>query len=94
MAQSKVEALSSENESFKKQIYALLEEVKVDKDCLKTLEKCIDTKKAFYKLKDKQIDETLQKIEKAGSKAVDKFKASNKYSDKLYDYYVEGFNLF
>nr|POF14747.1 hypothetical protein CFP56_47355 [Quercus suber] len=53
MAQSKVEALSSENESLKKQIFALLEEVKVDKDCLKTLEKSIDIEKAFYKLKDK-----------------------------------------
>ena len=66
----------------------------MDKDCLKTLEKSIDTEKAFSELKDKQIDETLQKIEKASSKAVDKFKASDEYLDKLCDYYVGGFELF
>lgn len=37
MAQSKVETLSSKNESLKKQIYALSKTAKVDKDCLKTL---------------------------------------------------------
>ena len=89
-----MEALSSKNESLKKQIYSLLEEAKVDKDYLKTMEKSIDTEKAFSKLKDKQIDETLQKIEKASSKAVDKFKVSDEYSDKLCDYYVGGFELF
>ena len=62
----------------------------MDKDCLKTLEKSIDTEKAFSK----QIDETLQKIEKASSKAVDKFKASDEYLHKLCDYYVGGFELF
>nr|POE50008.1 hypothetical protein CFP56_33350 [Quercus suber] len=67
---------------------------KKDKDHLKTLEKSIDTKKAFSKLRDKKIDETLLKVDKASSKAVEKFKASDEYSDKLYDYYVEGFDLF
>ena len=33
------------------------------------------------------------KVEKAGLEAVEKFKASDEYSDKLCDYYVEGFNL-
>ena len=54
----------------------------------------IDTEKYFSKLKDKQIDEALLKVEKADSKAVEKFKASDEYSDKLCDYYLEGFNLF
>ena len=34
------------------------------------------------------------KVEKAGLEAVEKFKASDKYSDKPCDYYVEGFDLF
>ena len=29
-----------------------------------------------------------------GSEIVEKFKKSNEYSDKLCDYYVEGFGLF
>ena len=57
---------------------------------MKTLEKSIDTKKAFSKLKDKQIEETLLKVEKAGLEAMERFKVSYKYSDKLCDYYVEG----
>lgn len=35
-----------------------------------------------------------KKLKKAGSKAVEKFKASDEYSNKLCDYYVEGFDLF
>lgn len=45
------------------------------------------------KLKDKQIAEALLKVKKANSEAVEKFKASDEYSDKLCDYYMEGFNL-
>lgn len=45
----------------------LVGEPKKDKERLKTLEKSIDTKKAFSKLKEKQIDEALIKVEKAGS---------------------------
>ena len=59
MVKSKVESLFAENESLKDQISALADEAKKDKDCLKTLEKSIDTKKAFSKLKNKQIDEAL-----------------------------------
>ena len=93
-AKSKVESLSAENESLKGQISALTYEAKTDEERLKTLEKSIDTKKAFSKLKDKQIDDALLKVEKASLEAVEKFKASDEYSDKLCDYYVEGFDLF
>ena len=48
-----------------------------------TLEKSIDTEKAFSKLKDKQIAEVLSKVEMASSEAVEKFKALDEYSDKL-----------
>ena len=58
------------------------------------MEKSIDTKKAFSKLKDKQIDEALIKVVKAGFEVVEKFKALDKFLDKLCDYYVDGFDLF
>ena len=92
-AQSKTTSLSAENELLKSQISALADKAKKDKDRWKTLEKSIDTEKAFSKLKEKQIDETLLKV-KASSEAVEKFKVSDEYSDKLCDYYVEGFELF
>ena len=94
MAQSKVESFSSENKSLKSQVSVFSDEAKKDKDHLKTLEKSIDIEKAFSKLKDKLIDEALLKIDKASSEAVEKFKVSDEYSDKLCDYYVEGFELF
>lgn len=93
-AKSKVESFSTVNKSLKSQIFVLAEESKKDKECLKTLEKSIDTEKEFSKLRDKQIDEAFMKVEKAGSEAVEKFKVSDEYSDKLYNYYVEGFYLF
>lgn len=46
-AQSKVESLSLKNEPLKGQVSALSDEAKKDKDRLKTLEKSIDTEKAF-----------------------------------------------
>jgi len=90
-AQSKVESLSLENKSLKGQVSALSDEAKEDKDRLKDLEKSIDTEKAFSKMKDKQIDEALLKV---GLETMEKFKVSNEYSDKLCNYYVEGFELF
>ena len=93
-AQSKVASLSAENKSLPIQISIVANEAKKDKDCLKTLEKNIDIKKAFSKLKDKKIDEALMKVEKADFEVVEKFKASNEFSDKLYNYYVDGFDLF
>lgn len=94
MAKSKVGSLSTENESLRSQISTLAEEPKKDKEHLKTLEKSTDTKKALSKLKGKQIDKALLKVKKTGSKAVEQFKAPDEYSDKVCDYYMEGFNLF
>lgn len=48
----------------------------------------MSTEKAFSKLKDKQIDDALAKLQKVGPKAVEKFKKSNEHSDKLCDYYI------
>ena len=76
-AQSRIASLSVENESLMIQISAFASEAKKDKDLLKTLEKNIDTQKAFSKLKDKQIDVALMKVEKASFEAVKRFKASD-----------------
>lgn len=94
VAESKVESFSAKNESLKSQISTLVEESRKDKERLKTLEKSLDIEKAFSKLKDKQIDEALLKVEKAGLETVEKVKALDEYLDKLCNYYVEGFDLF
>ena len=86
MAQSKVESLSLENESLKGQVSALSDKAQKDKDHLKTLKKSINTEKAFSKMKEKQIDETLLKVKKVGLEAMEKFKVSDEYSDKLCNY--------
>ena len=66
VAKSKVESLSVENELLKSQIFALAEESRKDEEFLKTLEKSLDTRKAFSRLKNKQIDEALLKVKKVG----------------------------
>ena len=93
-AQSGIASLFAENESLMIQISALANEAKKDNDLLKILEKNIDTKKVFSKLKDKQIDVALIKVEKVGFEAVERFKASEGFSNKLCEYYVDGFELF
>ena len=93
-AQSGIASLFPENELLTIQIFAFADEAKKDKDRLKILEKNINFEKAFSKLKDKQIDEALIKVEKAGFEAVEKFKASDGFSDKLCEYYVDCFELF
>lgn len=94
VAQSKVESLSVKNELLKKKVSSLSDEVEKTQDRLKALEKDANTKKAFSKLKDKQIDDALLKIQKVDPEAVEKFKNSDEYSNKLCNYYVEGFDLF
>ena len=93
-AQSGIASLFAENESLTIQIFAFANEAKKDKDHLKILEKNINFEKAFSKLKDKQIDEAFIKVEKASFEAVEKFKASDGFSDKLCEYYVDCFELF
>ena len=50
--------------------------------------------KDFCKLKDKQIGDLQFKLQKAGAVAMQEFKDFDFYSDKLCEYYVEGFKLF
>ena len=61
---------------------------------MKVLEQDVKTEKAFSRLKDKQIEDAALILQKIEFEAVEKFKKSDAYSDKLYDYYVEGFELF
>ena len=49
--------------------------------------------KDFSKLKVKQIGNLGLKLQKAGATTVKEFKDSDKYSDELCGYYVEGFDL-
>ena len=49
--------------------------------------------KDFCKLKDKQIGDLGLKLQKARTTAMKEFKYSDEYSDELYGYYVEGFDL-
>ena len=93
-AQYGIASLFAENESLTIKIFAFANKAKKDKDRLKILEKNINFEKAFSKLKDKQIDEALIKVEKAGFEVMEKFKASNGFSNKLRKYYVDCFELF
>ena len=93
-AQYGIASLFAENESLTIKIFAFANKAKKDKDRLKILEKNINFEKAFLKLKDKQIDEAHIKVEKAGFEAMEKFKASDGFSDKLFEYYVDCFELF
>ena len=91
---SQMESLSLENALLQDKVTSLESEAKEIQECLKALEKDISTKKAFSRLKDKKIEEVLAKISKASAEAVEKFKDSDEYSNKLCDYYVEGFDIF
>nr|POE75666.1 hypothetical protein CFP56_74028 [Quercus suber] len=94
MAQSKANSLSFENEVLKAKVTSLSNKMEKAQDRLKILERDVNIEKAFSKLKDKQIDDALLKIQKAGPKAMEKFKKCDEYSNKLCDYYVDGFELF
>ena len=94
MAQSKVDSLFFENELLKTKVKSLSDEMEKAQDHLKTSEKEVNNKKALSKLKDKQIDDAQLKIQKGSPKAMEKFKNSDEYSDKLCDYYIDGFELF
>ena len=53
MAQTKVDSLSSENEVLKVKVTSLSNKVEKAQDRLKTLERDVNTEKAFLKLKNK-----------------------------------------
>ena len=64
VAQSKVDSLSSKNKVLKAKVTSLSNEVEKAQDRLKTLERDVNTEKAFSKLKDKQIDDDCSKFRK------------------------------
>ena len=78
---------------LKAKVTSFFDEVEEAQDSLKTLERDMNIKKAFSKLKDKQIDNALHKIQKANPEVVEKFKKFDEYSNKLCDYYVDGFEF-
>jgi len=91
---SQVESLSSKNALLKEKFSSLEGEAKETQEHLKALDKDVSTEKTFFGLKDKQIEEALARIPKVGAEVIKKFMDSDEYSNKLCDYYVEGFDLF
>ena len=89
-----VKSLSVENEALKDKVAILIVEAKNDKECVTTLERSLQVEKDFFKLKDKQIGDLQFKLQKAGPAVVQDFKDSDSCSDKLCEYYMEGFELF
>ena len=86
-------SLSTENETLKNKVAILAVEAENDKERVVALEKSLQLEKDFCKLKDKQMGEMQLKLQKVGATAVQEFKDSDEYSDKLCGYYVEGFDL-
>lgn len=78
---------------LKAKVTSFFDEVEEAQDSLKTLERDMNIKKAFSKLKDKQIDNALHKIQKANPEVVEKVKKFDEYLNKLCDYYVDGFEF-
>lgn len=70
---------------LKAKVTSFFDEVEEAQDSLKTLERDMNIKKAFSKLKDKQIDNALHKIQKANPEVVEKFKKFDEYLNKLCD---------
>ena len=78
---------------LKAKVTSFFDEVEEAQDSLKTLERDMNIKKAFSKLKDKQIDNALHKIQKANPEVVEKVKKFDEYLNKLCDYSVDGFEF-
>nr|POF24448.1 hypothetical protein CFP56_10665 [Quercus suber] len=93
MSKPMIKSLSAKNETFKNKVAILTVEAENDKERMAALEKILQVEKDFCKLKDKQIGDLGLKLQKAGVMAVKEFKNSDKYSNELCRYYVEGFNL-
>ena len=88
-----VKSLFAENETLKNKVAILTVEVENDKERVAILKKSLQVEKDFCKLKDKQIGDLKLKLQKVGATAVKEFKDSNKYSDELCRYYMEGFDI-
>ena len=88
-----IKSLSVENEMFKNKVAILAIEAENDKEHVATLEKSLQVEKDFCKLKDKQIGDLELKLQNVRATIVQDFKDSDKYSDKLCKYYMEGFDL-
>ena len=88
-----IKSLYFENETLKKKVAILTVEAENDKERVAVLEKSLQVEKDFCKLKDKQIGDLELKLQMAEAAAVKEFKDSDKYSDELCGYYVEGFDL-
>ncbi|KAL0009258.1 hypothetical protein SO802_010760 [Lithocarpus litseifolius] len=88
-----VKSLSVENETLKNKVTILTIEAENDKEQVEVLEKSLQVEKEFCKLKDKQIGDLELKRLNVRAMSVKDFKDSDKYSDELCKYYVEGFDL-
>ena len=88
-----IKSLSAENEMFKNKVIILTVEAKNAKERVVVLEKSLQVKMDFCKLKDKQIGDLELKLQKVEAMAVKEFKDSDEYSNELYGYYVEGFDF-
>ena len=88
-----VKSLFAKNETLKNKVSILTIEAENDKEHVVVLEKSLQVDKDFCKLKDKQIGDLELKLQKVRATTVKEFKESDEYSDELWWYYVEGFNL-
>ena len=88
-----VKSLSAKNETLKNKVSILTVEAENDKEHVVVLEKSLQVDKNFCKLKDKQIGDLELKLQKVRATTVKEFKESDEYSDELWWYYVEDFNL-
>ena len=88
-----IKSLFAKNKTFKNKVAILTVKTENDKERVAALEKSLQVEKDFCKLKDKQIGDLELKLQKVGAKAVKEFKDSDEYSNELYGYYVEAFDL-
>ena len=93
LSEPMVKSLSVENEKLKNKVAILIVEAENDKECVAVLQKSLKVEKNFCKLQDKQIGDLELKLQKVGAMVVKEFKDSDKYSNELCRYYVEGFDL-
>ena len=88
-----IKSLFAKNKTFKNKVAILTVKTENDKERVAALEKSLQVEKDFCKLKDKQIGDLELNLQKVGATAVKEFKDSDEYSNELYGYYVEAFDL-